>query len=93
MALPSQADALEREIGTVGRDLAAAFPSTARRPIEAIDREAMDLASGDGDDRQPFGGSKLSGTGPKAGGPDYFPAFGDAHVVTENIVRHGLMVE
>jgi RHH-type proline utilization regulon transcriptional repressor/proline dehydrogenase/delta 1-pyrroline-5-carboxylate dehydrogenase len=43
--------------------------------------------------RQPFGGSKLSGTGPKAGGPDYLTAFGDAHVVTENTVRHGLMIE
>lgn len=34
--------------------------------------------------RQPFGGLGLSGTGPKAGGPDYLRAFVDARVLTEN---------
>jgi RHH-type proline utilization regulon transcriptional repressor/proline dehydrogenase/delta 1-pyrroline-5-carboxylate dehydrogenase len=42
--------------------------------------------------RQPFGGNRLSGTGPKAGGPDYLLAFADAVVITENTVRHGLAV-
>jgi RHH-type proline utilization regulon transcriptional repressor/proline dehydrogenase/delta 1-pyrroline-5-carboxylate dehydrogenase len=40
-------------------------------------------------DRQPFGGFKLSGTGPKAGGPDYLPQFMTARTVTENTLRHG----
>ena len=40
-------------------------------------------------DRQPFGGFKLSGTGPKAGGPDYLPQFMVARTVTENTLRHG----
>ena len=40
-------------------------------------------------DRQPFGGFKLSGTGPKAGGPDYLVQFLHARCVTENTLRHG----
>ena len=40
-------------------------------------------------DRQPFGGFKLSGTGPKAGGPDYIPQFMHARTITENTLRHG----
>jgi len=42
--------------------------------------------------RQPFGGGKLSGTGPKVGGPDYLLQFVEARAVTENTVRHGLVV-
>ncbi len=42
--------------------------------------------------RQPFGGNRLSGTGTKAGGPDYLLQFVDPHVVTENTMRHGLVV-
>ncbi|HEV7494307.1 aldehyde dehydrogenase family protein [Baekduia sp.] len=42
--------------------------------------------------RQPFGGGRLSGTGPKAGGPDYLVQFVEARTVTENTVRHGLVV-
>jgi RHH-type proline utilization regulon transcriptional repressor/proline dehydrogenase/delta 1-pyrroline-5-carboxylate dehydrogenase len=42
--------------------------------------------------RQPFGGGRLSGTGPKAGGPDYLLQFAEARTVTENTVRHGLVV-
>ena len=42
--------------------------------------------------RQPFGGGRLSGTGPKAGGPDYLLSFVEARAVTENTVRHGLVV-
>jgi RHH-type proline utilization regulon transcriptional repressor/proline dehydrogenase/delta 1-pyrroline-5-carboxylate dehydrogenase len=43
--------------------------------------------------RQPFGGNRLSGTGTKAGGPAYLLQFVEPHVVTENTVRHGLVVE
>ena len=39
--------------------------------------------------RQPFGGFKLSGTGPKAGGADYLPHFLHARTITENTLRHG----
>jgi RHH-type proline utilization regulon transcriptional repressor/proline dehydrogenase/delta 1-pyrroline-5-carboxylate dehydrogenase len=42
--------------------------------------------------RQPFGGNRLSGTGSKAGGPDYLRHFVEPRAVTENTVRHGLVV-
>jgi RHH-type proline utilization regulon transcriptional repressor/proline dehydrogenase/delta 1-pyrroline-5-carboxylate dehydrogenase len=42
--------------------------------------------------RQPFGGSRLSGTGTMAGGPDYLAHFVQPRVVTENTVRHGLVI-
>ncbi len=42
--------------------------------------------------RQPFGGNRLSGTGTKAGGPDYLLHFAEPHVLTENTVRHGLVI-
>ncbi len=42
--------------------------------------------------RQPFGGNRLSGTGTKAGGDDYLLHFVEPRVVTENTVRHGLVV-
>ncbi|HSZ59328.1 MAG TPA: L-glutamate gamma-semialdehyde dehydrogenase [Tepidisphaeraceae bacterium] len=44
-------------------------------------------------DRQPFGGFKLSGTGPKAGGTDYLIQFLHARTVTENTLRHGFAPE
>jgi RHH-type proline utilization regulon transcriptional repressor/proline dehydrogenase/delta 1-pyrroline-5-carboxylate dehydrogenase len=43
--------------------------------------------------RQPFGGNRLSGVGSKAGGPDYLFQFTEPRVVTENTMRHGLVVE
>ena len=43
--------------------------------------------------RQPFGGNRLSGIGFKAGGPDYLLQFVESHVVTEDTMRHGLVVE
>jgi RHH-type proline utilization regulon transcriptional repressor/proline dehydrogenase/delta 1-pyrroline-5-carboxylate dehydrogenase len=43
--------------------------------------------------RQPFGGNKLSGTGTKAGGPDYLLHFVEPRVATENTMRHGVVVE
>jgi RHH-type transcriptional regulator, proline utilization regulon repressor / proline dehydrogenase / delta 1-pyrroline-5-carboxylate dehydrogenase len=42
--------------------------------------------------RQPFGGNRLSGNGTKAGGPDYLHHFVEPRAVTENTVRHGLVV-
>jgi len=38
---------------------------------------------------QPFGGSGLSGTGPKAGGPNYLKRFATEQVVTNNIAALG----
>jgi RHH-type proline utilization regulon transcriptional repressor/proline dehydrogenase/delta 1-pyrroline-5-carboxylate dehydrogenase len=43
--------------------------------------------------RQPFGGNRRSGIGSKAGGPDYLLQFAEPRVVTENTMRHGLVVE
>jgi RHH-type proline utilization regulon transcriptional repressor/proline dehydrogenase/delta 1-pyrroline-5-carboxylate dehydrogenase len=43
--------------------------------------------------RQPFGGNRRSGVGSKAGGPDYVLQFTEPRVVTENTMRHGLVVE
>jgi RHH-type proline utilization regulon transcriptional repressor/proline dehydrogenase/delta 1-pyrroline-5-carboxylate dehydrogenase len=40
-------------------------------------------------DRHPFGGHKLSGTGSKAGGPDYLRHFLIAQTITENTIRRG----
>jgi RHH-type proline utilization regulon transcriptional repressor/proline dehydrogenase/delta 1-pyrroline-5-carboxylate dehydrogenase len=42
--------------------------------------------------RQPFGGNRLSGTGSKAGGPDYLHHFVEPRAVSENTMRHGLVV-
>ena len=38
---------------------------------------------------QPFGGSGLSGTGPKAGGPNYLRRFAVEQVVTVNTAAAG----
>jgi len=43
--------------------------------------------------RQPFGGNRRSGIGAKAGGPDYLLQFTETRVMTENTMRHGLVVE
>jgi RHH-type proline utilization regulon transcriptional repressor/proline dehydrogenase/delta 1-pyrroline-5-carboxylate dehydrogenase len=42
--------------------------------------------------RQPFGGNRLSGNGTKAGGPDYLLHFTEPRALTENTMRHGLVV-
>jgi RHH-type proline utilization regulon transcriptional repressor/proline dehydrogenase/delta 1-pyrroline-5-carboxylate dehydrogenase len=39
--------------------------------------------------RQPFGGNRLSGSGAKAGGPDYLLQFVEPLVVTESTARNG----
>ena len=43
--------------------------------------------------RQPFGGNRRSGIGSKAGGPGYIVQFAEPRVVTENTMRHGLVVD
>jgi RHH-type proline utilization regulon transcriptional repressor/proline dehydrogenase/delta 1-pyrroline-5-carboxylate dehydrogenase len=43
--------------------------------------------------RQPFGGFKLSGTGTKAGGPDYLREFLLPRTITENTMRRGFAPE
>ncbi len=40
-------------------------------------------------DRQPFGGTRLSGVGSKAGGPDYLLQFLAPRVITESVMRRG----
>jgi RHH-type proline utilization regulon transcriptional repressor/proline dehydrogenase/delta 1-pyrroline-5-carboxylate dehydrogenase len=42
--------------------------------------------------RQPFGGNRLSGTGMKAGGPDYLLQFVEQRAFSENTMRHGLKI-
>jgi RHH-type proline utilization regulon transcriptional repressor/proline dehydrogenase/delta 1-pyrroline-5-carboxylate dehydrogenase len=42
--------------------------------------------------RQPFGGNRLSGVGAKAGGPGYLREFVDERVLSENVLRHGLVI-
>jgi RHH-type proline utilization regulon transcriptional repressor/proline dehydrogenase/delta 1-pyrroline-5-carboxylate dehydrogenase len=42
--------------------------------------------------RHPFGGNRLSGSGTKAGGPGYLRHFVEPRVVSENTLRHGLVV-
>ena len=43
--------------------------------------------------RQPFGGFGLSGTGTKAGGPEYLLHFVVPRACTENTMRHGFAPE
>lgn len=42
-------------------------------------------------ERQPFGGHKLSGTGPKAGGTNYLFSFVHEKSITENSIRKGFV--
>jgi len=43
--------------------------------------------------RQPFGGFGASGTGPKAGGPDYLLPLMEARHIAENLMRRGFSTE
>ena len=43
--------------------------------------------------RHPFGGFKMSGTGPKAGGPDYLAHFMITRNIVENTLRRGFAPE
>jgi RHH-type proline utilization regulon transcriptional repressor/proline dehydrogenase/delta 1-pyrroline-5-carboxylate dehydrogenase len=70
-------------------------PATVRYVVERspvgnlyVNREITGAMVG----RQPFGGNRLSGTGAKAGGPDYLIEFSQPRVVCENTTRHGLVV-
>ncbi len=40
--------------------------------------------------RQPFGGFGMSGTGSKAGGPDYLLQFMNPKTISENTLRKGV---
>jgi RHH-type proline utilization regulon transcriptional repressor/proline dehydrogenase/delta 1-pyrroline-5-carboxylate dehydrogenase len=42
-----QADQLESEVRRIGGEIAAAFPSSSRHPLRALDARAMELASSD----------------------------------------------
>ncbi len=44
-------------------------------------------------ERHPFGGSRMSGVGSKAGGPDYIIRFMEARAVSENTMRRGFAPE
>ncbi|MGH2858259.1 MAG: proline dehydrogenase family protein, partial [Solirubrobacteraceae bacterium] len=44
---PAPDPRVEAELQRVGRELAAAFPSTSRQPLKALDARAMELASSD----------------------------------------------
>ena len=44
-------------------------------------------------ERHPFGGSRMSGVGSKAGGPDYLIRFMEARSVSENTMRRGFAPE
>jgi RHH-type transcriptional regulator, proline utilization regulon repressor / proline dehydrogenase / delta 1-pyrroline-5-carboxylate dehydrogenase len=76
--------------GLYTRNPATVRDAVARLPVGNlyVNREITGARVG----RQPFGGGRLSGTGPKAGGPDYLLHFVEARCVTENTVRHGVLV-
>ena len=77
--------------GLFSRDPATVDYVTARSPVGNL--YVNRAITGAMVARQPFGGNRLSGTGTKAGGPAYVLHFVEPHVVTENTVRHGLVVE
>src|SRR5438270_363696 len=76
--------------GLFARDPATVRYDTQRSPVGNlyINRGITGAMVG----RQPFGGNRLSGTGSKAGGPDYLRHFVEPRAVTENTMRHGLVV-
>ena len=63
----------------------------ARRDFEVGNLYINRRITGSQVDAQPFGGFKLSGTGVKAGSPDYLLHFMDARCVTENTTRSGFV--
>jgi RHH-type transcriptional regulator, proline utilization regulon repressor / proline dehydrogenase / delta 1-pyrroline-5-carboxylate dehydrogenase len=89
-------DALERSPfaltgGLFSRSPATVAEVTRRAPVGNlyVNRHITGAMVG----RQPFGGNRRSGIGSKAGGPDYLLQFVEPRVVTENTMRHGLVVE
>jgi RHH-type transcriptional regulator, proline utilization regulon repressor / proline dehydrogenase / delta 1-pyrroline-5-carboxylate dehydrogenase len=77
--------------GLFSRDPAVIAAVTRRLPVGNlyVNRHITGAMVG----RQPFGGNKLSGIGSKAGGPDYLLQFVEPRVVSENTMRHGLVME
>jgi RHH-type proline utilization regulon transcriptional repressor/proline dehydrogenase/delta 1-pyrroline-5-carboxylate dehydrogenase len=77
--------------GLFSRDPAAIAEVSRRTPVGNlyVNRHITGAMVG----RQPFGGNRRSGIGSKAGGPDYLLQFAEPRVVTENTMRHGLVVE
>ncbi len=63
----------------------------ARREFEVGNLYINRKITGSQVDVQPFGGFKLSGTGVKAGSPDYLYHFMDARCISENTARSGLV--
>jgi RHH-type proline utilization regulon transcriptional repressor/proline dehydrogenase/delta 1-pyrroline-5-carboxylate dehydrogenase len=76
--------------GLFARNPATVAAVTARLPVGNlyVNRAITGARVG----RQPFGGSRLSGTGAKAGGPDYLLHFVEPRTVCEDTTRHGLVV-
>ncbi|HLJ03733.1 MAG TPA: aldehyde dehydrogenase family protein [Solirubrobacteraceae bacterium] len=76
--------------GLFSRDPATVRYVTSRTPVGNlyVNRGITGAMVG----RQPFGGNRLSGTGSKAGGPDYLHHFVEPRALTENTMRHGLVV-
>ncbi len=76
--------------GLFSRDPATVSRVRARTPVGNlyVNRAITGAMVG----RQPFGGNRLSGTGLKAGGPDYLLQFVEQRAVCENTMRHGLEV-
>jgi RHH-type proline utilization regulon transcriptional repressor/proline dehydrogenase/delta 1-pyrroline-5-carboxylate dehydrogenase len=77
--------------GLFSRDPAAVEEVSRRTPVGNlyVNRHITGAMVG----RQPFGGNRRSGVGFKAGGPAYLLQFVEPRVVTENTMRHGLVVE
>ncbi len=98
-----RADDFEQAIDIAnGTDYALTGGLFSRSPARiARAREALDVGNlyinrgitGAVVGRQPFGGSRMSGGGTKAGGPDYLLSFLDPRTVTENTLRRGFAPE
>ena len=100
MLFRSRLDALLDDIAANGYGLTLGIHS---RIDATVDRIVARLASGNvyvnrnmigavvG--TQPFGGTGLSGTGPKAGGPHYLPRFATERTLTVNTAAMGGVTE
>ncbi len=75
--------------GVFSRDLA--HIEQARREFAVGNLYINRRITGSQVDVQPFGGFRLSGTGVKAGSPDYLLHFMDARCITENTQRSGFV--
>ncbi len=93
---PAERDKLVAAIAATGYGLTLGIHSRIDDTVEAIvdalpvgnvyvNRNMIGAVVG----TQPFGGSGLSGTGPKAGGPDYLRRFALEQVVSVNTAAAG----